>query len=117
MFEGFSGPAPKGRKIVAHGVSRGEPFLKPPAPEGRKNSARRFPGVRDGFSTLPSPRSGATSRDNRIVFLEILGAASVAVWLYLLLARGGFWRLRDAPPEGALPASPLSIVARSEERR
>ena len=63
------------------------------------------------FCRLPSPRSGATSRDNRIVFLEILGAASVAVWLYLLLARGGFWRLRDAPPEGALPASPPSIVA------
>src|ERR1019366_1828953 len=57
MFEGFSGPAPKGRKIVAHGVSRGEPFLKPPAPEGRKNSARGFPGVRDGFSTLPASRS------------------------------------------------------------
>src|ERR1019366_3303963 len=63
MFEGFSGPAPKGRKIVAHGVSRGGPFLKPPAPEGRKNSARGFPGVRDGFSTLPL--RGAGRRRNR----------------------------------------------------
>jgi hopene-associated glycosyltransferase HpnB len=42
---------------------------------------------------------------------EILAAASVAVWLYLLLGRGGFWRFHDAPPEGALPAPAPSIVA------
>ena len=42
---------------------------------------------------------------------SILAAASAAVWLYLLLGRGGFWRFRDAPLEGAPPDPPPSIVA------
>jgi hopene-associated glycosyltransferase HpnB len=33
-----------------------------------------------------------------------LAIAVVAIWLWLLVGRGGFWRLRDAPPEGKLPA-------------
>ena len=43
--------------------------------------------------------------------LEVAGAAALAIWIYLLLGRGGFWRMRDAPPEGALPASPPAVVA------
>ena len=42
---------------------------------------------------------------------EILAAASAAVWLYLWLGRGGFWRFREAPSEGLLSDPPPSIVA------
>ena len=45
------------------------------------------------------------------MLLDLTGALAVAVWLYLLLARGGFWRMRDAPPEGALPGKAPAIVA------
>ena len=40
-----------------------------------------------------------------------MGAAALAIWIYLLLGRGGFWRMRDAPPEGAPPAAAPAIVA------
>lgn len=41
----------------------------------------------------------------------IIGAATVAIWIYLLLFRGGFWRLsRDKPPAAAV-APPRSVVA------
>ncbi|MBZ5619570.1 MAG: glycosyltransferase [Acidobacteriia bacterium] len=33
-----------------------------------------------------------------------LGLAIVAIWLYLLLGRGGFWRMRDRSPEEKLPS-------------
>jgi hopene-associated glycosyltransferase HpnB len=45
------------------------------------------------------------------MLLELTGAAALAVWIYLLLGRGGFWRMRDAPPEGALPAVAPCVVA------
>jgi hopene-associated glycosyltransferase HpnB len=44
----------------------------------------------------------------------LLGLAAfvpVAIWLYLLLGRGGFWRMPHAPPEGKLPARAPRIVA------
>jgi hypothetical protein len=43
--------------------------------------------------------------------LELAGAAALTIWIYLLLGRGGFWRMRDAPPEGALPAVAPGVVA------
>jgi hopene-associated glycosyltransferase HpnB len=43
--------------------------------------------------------------------LVLVSAASVAIWLYLLFGRGAFWRMREAPPEGTLPAPPPSVVA------
>lgn len=43
--------------------------------------------------------------------LQLAGAAALAVWIYLLLGRGGFWRMRDAPPEGAMPAAAPAVVA------
>jgi hypothetical protein len=43
--------------------------------------------------------------------LVLVSAASVAIWLYLLFGRGGFWRMRGAPPNGTLPAGPPSVVA------
>jgi len=46
--------------------------------------------------------------------LEIAGALAVSVWLYLLSARGGFWReFRQAAPEPAepLPAESPSVAA------
>ena len=43
--------------------------------------------------------------------LELAGAAAAGIWIYLLLGRGGFWRLRDAPPEGALPPVAPGVVA------
>ena len=45
------------------------------------------------------------------MFLVAAGAVSVAVWLYLLAARGGFWLMRDAPRQGVLPAAAPSVVA------
>jgi len=45
------------------------------------------------------------------MLLELAGAAALAIWVYLLLGRGGFWRMRDAPPEGALPAVAPGVVA------
>jgi hopene-associated glycosyltransferase HpnB len=40
----------------------------------------------------------------------VLAGASAAVWAYLLLGRGGFWRFREEADAGALGAAP-SIVA------
>jgi len=51
---------------------------------------------------------------------EMAGAMAVAVWLYLLLARGGFWReFRNPaqaakPPEGGSPRVAIVIPARDE---
>ena len=45
------------------------------------------------------------------MLLAAAGAVSVAVWLYLLAARGAFWRMREARPEGVLPATAPSVVA------
>lgn len=45
------------------------------------------------------------------MILPLLGATTLAVWIYLLAFRGGFWRMESAPPMDA-PASPLpSVVA------
>ncbi len=41
---------------------------------------------------------------------EAVAAIALAIWLYLLLARGGFWRERPAPPPAPLDAWP-EIVA------
>jgi len=42
---------------------------------------------------------------------ELIGAAALAIWIYLLLGRGGFWLMREATPEGALPAVAPAVVA------
>ncbi|HEX6442120.1 MAG TPA: glycosyltransferase [Stellaceae bacterium] len=39
----------------------------------------------------------------------IIGAAVGAIWLYLILFRGGFWRVRPEPAPGSCP--PCSVVA------
>lgn len=46
----------------------------------------------------------------------ILGAAVVAIWLYLLAARGAFWRFRVEPPPPSGPAPQVTAVvpARNE---
>jgi len=41
--------------------------------------------------------------------LTALGAAALAVWIYLLAFRGGFWRIESAPPVDE-PATPLPAV-------
>ncbi len=40
-----------------------------------------------------------------------LALAVLAIWLYLLLGRGGFWRMREPPLEGRLPEPAPRIVA------
>ncbi len=45
------------------------------------------------------------------MLLAAAGAVSVAVWVNLLAARGAFWRMREARPEGVLPATAPSVVA------
>jgi hopene-associated glycosyltransferase HpnB len=39
----------------------------------------------------------------------IIGAAVAAIWLYLILLRGGFWRMQPGPPADSCP--PRSVVA------
>jgi hopene-associated glycosyltransferase HpnB len=45
------------------------------------------------------------------MWLAAVGGISVAIWLYLLFARGGFWRMREAEPEGAVPHPAPPVVA------
>jgi hopene-associated glycosyltransferase HpnB len=45
------------------------------------------------------------------MFLTLTGAACMAVWLYLVLARGGFWRMRPDIPGLALRAPAPSVTA------
>jgi hopene-associated glycosyltransferase HpnB len=40
----------------------------------------------------------------------VFGAVVVAIWGYLLLGRGGFWRIHDDPPEGSAPAPAPPVV-------
>ena len=54
------------------------------------------------------------------MWLTAIGALSLAIWLYLVLARGGFWRAREhddreQPPEpAAWPAVTAVVPARNE---
>jgi len=43
--------------------------------------------------------------------LVLLGATTLAVWIYLLAFRGGFWRIRSEQPLGAFAGPPPSAVA------
>ncbi len=43
------------------------------------------------------------------MILTLLGAATLAVWVYLLAFRGGFWRMESVPAMAA-PAPPLPAV-------
>jgi len=48
----------------------------------------------------------------------VLGLVVIGIWLYLLLGRGGFWRMREseapAPPPGPLPGVAAVVAARNE---
>jgi hopene-associated glycosyltransferase HpnB len=50
--------------------------------------------------------------------VELIGAASLAAWVYLFTARGGFWQIKT-PPKPAPSAAPKSVCviipARNEE--
>jgi hopene-associated glycosyltransferase HpnB len=52
------------------------------------------------------------------MLLTVIGAASLAVWLYLLLARGGFWRMRPdvytRRPDTPAPSVTAVVPARNE---
>jgi hopene-associated glycosyltransferase HpnB len=48
---------------------------------------------------------------------ELIGAASLASWIYLLFGRGGFWRMRESPvPDWTGPVKSVAVVipARNE---
>ncbi len=45
------------------------------------------------------------------MFLTVTGAVSLAIWLYLLLARGGFWRMRPDIQAGTLRVPAPSVTA------
>ena len=45
------------------------------------------------------------------MYLELAGAAAMAIWLYLLLGRGQFWRMREAPPPCLPPGGAPPVVA------
>ena len=42
--------------------------------------------------------------------MKLTGGASLAAWVYLVLARGGFWRIHEEPPPSFRPA-PKRVVA------
>jgi len=76
---------------------------------------------------LTGGRTGARSRRERIIdcssripdmILPLLGATTLAVWIYLLAFRGGFWRMETArrmdAPAPPLPAVVAVIPARDE---
>src|SRR5436190_37167 len=45
----------------------------------------------------------------------IIAAAAFAIWIYLLLGRGGFWRMRDPAAAGRDTASVVAVIpARNE---
>ncbi len=49
---------------------------------------------------------------------QFIGGVSLAAWIYLILGRGGFWRMREPPaPKLTGPAKPVAVVipARNEE--
>jgi hopene-associated glycosyltransferase HpnB len=49
---------------------------------------------------------------------ELIGAASLATWIYLAFGRGGFWQMREEPaPKLEAAAKPVAVVipARNEE--
>jgi hopene-associated glycosyltransferase HpnB len=52
-------------------------------------------------------------REHSVVLtvLNLLGLATVGIWSYLLLARGGFWRIGDSPAAEKLPLRPPSVAA------
>ena len=45
------------------------------------------------------------------MILDWAAAAALAIWVYLLFGRGGFWRMRDFPVERALPSPAPSVTA------
>src|SRR4029078_4923482 len=45
------------------------------------------------------------------MLLTLTATASLAVWLYLLLARGGFWRMRPDVPRDRLGTPAPSVTA------
>jgi len=53
------------------------------------------------------------------MMLEIVAAAALAIWLYLLLARGGFWRARerdaDPPASRAIWPSVVAVIPARDE--
>ena len=51
-------------------------------------------------------------------FWELIGAASLGAWIYLLLGRGLFWLVREAPDPPLVPAGKsvaVVVPARNEE--
>ena len=40
----------------------------------------------------------------------ILGAASAAIWVYLIALRGGFWRIRVGPASTSAPPRAVTAV-------
>jgi hopene-associated glycosyltransferase HpnB len=54
-----------------------------------------------------------------MVVWELIGASSLAAWIYLIFGRGGFWRMRESPvaPKLTWPVKSVAVVipARNEE--
>src|SRR5262249_34012209 len=80
-------------------------------------TAWRHPFARDDRheSVLPAPRGGA-----QLMLAILIGAASLAAWIYLILGRGAFWRASaweesDRSPQPAAWPHIIAVVpARNE---
>jgi hopene-associated glycosyltransferase HpnB len=54
-----------------------------------------------------------------MVVWELIGAASLGAWIYLILGRGGFWRMQELPTPtitGSAKSVAVVVPARNEER-
>src|ERR1700722_17073101 len=68
---------------------------------------------------LHRPLDGARRAIMPEVPLELLAAATLVIWIYLLLFRGGFWRefaRRSAPPSAPSPNAPSIALASNAPR-
>src|ERR1700720_561251 len=53
-----------------------------------------------------------------MLVFQVIGAASLGAWIYLILGRGGFWRMQESPASKLTgPAKSVAVVvpARNEE--
>jgi hopene-associated glycosyltransferase HpnB len=71
--------------------------------------ANRLPPCSKRHPQADIAAAEAASRSREGMMATVLGAAAAAIWLYLILFRGGFWHVRPEPAPG--PAAARRVVA------
>ena len=111
-----SGAQPRSRAVRSHDRRAGRPA--PPQARGRSaepdadqdGARQRLHLHADRRDELrPRPRRSTRVRPRRMT-ATILGAASAAIWVYLIALRGGFWRIRVEPAPALPPPRAVTAV-------